>query len=66
MKKDYTGWYEHGGYDLYVENGIVVRGTTKGSYPVTVYPYKSNRSGGWDKGTPTLETYKRSKAWMMK
>ena len=66
MKKTITdGWHEWGDYDLYIEGGRVLRGTTKGWDARTVYPYKRNRAGGWDKGTPLYSTYRRSSAWKM-
>lgn len=66
MKKIITdGWHEYGIYDLYIEGGRVLRGTTKGWNAKTVYPYKRNPRGGWDKGTPLYSTLRRSSAWKM-
>jgi hypothetical protein len=66
MKKIITdGWHKWGNYDLYTEGGRVLRGTTKGRDVRTVYPYKRNPRGGWDKGTPLYSTLRRSSAWKM-
>ena len=52
-KEPVTGWRKACGYDVWVEDGRVLRGIDNGR---TVYPYKTSKSGGWDKGTPTIET----------
>lgn len=55
------GWNEFEGYDIYVEDGKVLRGTKKeGLGEVTVYPYKTCKSGGWDNASGvSLKTFKR-------
>lgn len=54
MKKMENGWYVICGYDVYVEDGKVKRGT-KPSYTgigeVVAYPYIASKYGGWDKCT---------------
>ena len=65
-KNNYTGWYDNGYFELYCENGLVIRGKTKGKDARTVYPYKRDNRGEWDKGTPKLTTFLRSAAWQMK
>lgn len=51
MKKIEDGWYVACGYNVYVEDGVVVRGT-KTSYTrigeETAYPYIAAKGGGWD------------------
>lgn len=68
MKKTIAdGWHKWGIYDLYVEDGRVLRGTTKGWDAKTVYAYKWTPSiNAWVKGQPKLGTLKRSAAWEMK
>ncbi len=50
-------------YDVYVENGIVLRGTKKDSNgnDVPAYPYRSCRNGGWDNctGEVKYENFRR-------
>ena len=43
MKKYFTGWYETELCDLWIENGLVVRGATRGAGTKTVHPYKRSR-----------------------
>lgn len=68
MKKAIAdGWHKWGTYDLYVEGGRVLRGTTgEGASYRTVYPYKRTPAGEWSKGTPKLATIKRSSAWALR
>ena len=44
MKKVKDGWHTITGYDVFVEDGRVVRGTAGSGYNLhTVYPYRYNR-----------------------
>ena len=50
MKKEINGWKIAGGYDVYVEDGKVLRGIKldHNGHEVAAYPYRQSRSGGWD------------------
>lgn len=53
MNKD--GWHTVKGYDVYVEDGKVVRGTAgEGVNYRTVYPYIAAEGGGWVNASKTL------------
>jgi hypothetical protein len=69
MKKealsDFSGWYETEYYRLWVEDGIIKRGTTKENSPRPVHPYKRDQRGGWNQSDVKLSTYLRSDAWEM-
>lgn len=54
----FTGWCIVDGYDVYCENGRVLRGigTDTNGGKVTVYPYRACKNGGWDKDTPRIQT----------
>lgn len=55
------GWREFGEYDIYLEDGMIIRGKMKqGLGEVTVYPYKACKTGGWDNASGVkFETFKR-------
>lgn len=44
------GWHIICGHDVYVEGDKVLRGMKRDSNgsPVSAYPYRHNRRGGWD------------------
>lgn len=47
------GWYTICGYEVWVENGCVVRGVhTHGLKQTTTYPYRASKYGGWDSTGP--------------
>ena len=56
MKKTYTdGWHKVAGYDVYVENGLIVRGTIGAGFDYrTSYPYVAAKDGGWDNASRQL------------
>lgn len=41
------GWHKVAGWEVYVEDGKVIRGIHRGD-AVSVYPYFYSRYGGWD------------------
>lgn len=48
MKKTVKdGWHKIAGYDVYVENGYIKRGT-KDNGQLPAWPYRSGKDGGWD------------------
>ena len=48
MKKTVKdGWHKIAGYDVYVDNGYIKRGT-KDNGRLTAWPYRSGKDGGWD------------------
>lgn len=58
MIKD--GWHVICGYDVYVENGFIVRGI-KEDYnrsPVAAYPYRRCRRGGWDQDNMSVDAFR--------
>lgn len=56
MKKEYKdGWHKVAGYDVYIENGLIVRGTIGTGYDYrTAYPYIAAKDGGWDNASREL------------
>lgn len=42
------GWHKIYGYDVYIENNIVIRGT-KANGTLPAYVYRACRAGGWDR-----------------
>ena len=56
MGKTYkNGWHEIAGYNVYIENGVIVRGTSGNGYDLhTVYPYIPGKYGGWDNASREL------------
>ena len=56
MKKEYKdGWHKVAGYDVYIENGLIVRVTIGTGYDYrTAYPYIAAKDGGWDNASRTL------------
>lgn len=48
-RKVSNGWHSLCGYDVYVEDGYVLRGVQgDGVNMKTTYPYRLCRKGGWD------------------
>ena len=50
MKQEINGWRIVSGYEVYVENGKILRGVKQDSNGgrVPAYPYRQARGGGWD------------------
>ena len=48
MAKCKDGWRAICGWDVYIEDGFVVRGVSSGPDVVPVYPYRKDRHGGWN------------------
>lgn len=42
MKKVIDGWHAICGYNVYVEDGRVMRGVSGGQNPTTTYPYRTH------------------------
>ena len=60
MKKN--GWTNCGGYEILVEDGLVIRGIHRQGQinATTIYPYRKNdKNGGYDKCTPKLDTFRK-------
>lgn len=54
MKKVYEdGWYKVSGYEVYVEDGVIVRGVSADGQRTT-YPYIKCKTGGWDNASRCL------------
>ena len=51
MKKMIDGWKIAGGYDVYVEDGKVLRGIKldHNGHDVPAYPYRLMRDGSWSR-----------------
>lgn len=68
MTKMKDGWHTVKGYEVYVEDGKILRGVkndTNGSR-VPAYPYKwESTNNAWCKGTPTVSAF-RGKSWELK
>lgn len=54
------GWHVICGYEVYVENGIVIRGIREdyNGSRVSAYPYRACRSGGWDHDTMSVDAFR--------
>lgn len=61
MRKTKDGWHKIAGFNIFVENGRVMRGIRhdiNGS-EVTAYPYRASKNGGWDNDAGlTVEAFK--------
>ena len=44
------GWHKISGFDVYVEDGKIIRGTKEDSNGsiIPAYPYRACKEGGWD------------------
>lgn len=54
------GWHKLAGYEVYVEDGYVIRGVVSefhGLSQHSVYPYERCIYGGWSKCTPLAITF---------
>lgn len=68
MKKYSDGWHTVKGFEVYVENGCILRGVYINSIgsAKTTYPYKSSRYGGYDQCIGVkVETFRRSENYIM-
>lgn len=61
MKKINDGWHVVKGFDVYVEDGRVVRGVRA---MVSAYPYRLTKNG-WEIGKPLVSTFRNSN-WTLK
>lgn len=49
MKQYKDGWHKIAGYEVYMEDGYIVRGMTgNGAKQRTTYVYRASRNEGWD------------------
>ena len=56
------GWHTIKGYEVYVEDERILRGTVKdgNGNSVTAYPYRHNQEGGWDNASGVkVETFRK-------
>lgn len=68
MEKVKDGWHTVKGYEVYVEDGKIIRGVKEdfNGQRVTAYPYKwDNACHAWCIGTPTISAF-RSDCWELK
>ena len=67
MKTVRDGWHRIKGYDVYVENGRVVRGELgHGMHVVTAFPYKYDKAlKAFVIGTPLVSTFKNDN-WVLR
>lgn len=55
MKNIKDGWHIVADYEVYIENGLILRGVSGGYYDQrTTYPYISSKYGGWDNASGEL------------
>lgn len=71
MEKIKDGWHTVSGYDVYVEDGYILRGTKpdRNGHEVDAYPYYADKdNGGWTRGTPSVSEFSdgvRSGSWIL-
>lgn len=50
MKQYKDGWHKIAGYEVYMEDGYIIRGMTgTGARQRPTYVYRASRDGGWDR-----------------
>lgn len=60
MAKYKDGWHKVAGFDVYVENGRILRGIKyDAGQPLTAYCYHSSKHGGLDHYNPTPDRFRR-------
>lgn len=60
MAKYKDGWHKVAGFDVYAENGRILRGIKyDAEQPLAAYCYHSSKHGGLDHYNPTPDRFRR-------
>lgn len=67
IEKYDDGWHNIRGYDVYVEDGIILRGKKKDGnlQEVTAHTYVTNDEGGYDKAKLTAVEFAEGKGTLL-